>query len=71
MRLPKLLSILLLFLPSFAMADALRDAENYLKRLKTGEARFVQIDPLGRVSNGIVIIDRPGKILLNSELAAS
>ncbi len=63
MRLPKLLSILLLLLPSFAMADALRDAENYLKSLRTGEARFVQIDPLGRVSNGIVIIDRPGKIL--------
>ena len=52
-----------LFLPSFVMADALGDVENYLKRLKTSEARFVQIDPLGRVSNGIMIIKRPGKIL--------
>lgn len=48
-------------------AGVFEDVEAYLEGLKSAEARFVQVDPYGRVTGGILILDRPGNILFEFE----
>ena len=39
--------------------------ENFFKNLKTLEADFIQVSPSGKISNGKIFLDLPGKLRLN------
>ncbi len=41
--------------------------ENFFKSLKTLEANFIQVGPSGKVSNGKIYLDLPGKLRIDYE----
>lgn len=62
-----LVCVWMTFGSTFGHAGVFEDVEAYLEGLKSAEARFVQVDPYGRVTGGILILDRPGNILFEFE----